>query len=57
MTTEIKTLGKLHILERLYRSGYQSDVIEPAMGKLSKFANRSLLRKQQPVYWKRADCR
>ena len=34
MTTKVNVLGKLHILETLYRSGYQSDVIERAIDKL-----------------------
>ena len=34
MTTNMNVLGKLHILETLYRSGYQSEVIERAIDKL-----------------------
>ena len=34
MKTEIDTLGKLHILEELYRSGRLSDVIDRAIDKL-----------------------
>ena len=34
MTTNMNVLGKLHILETLYRAGYQSEVIERAIDKL-----------------------
>lgn len=34
MNAEITTLGKLHILEALYRRGYQSQVIESVVDKL-----------------------
>ena len=34
MATNMNVLGKLHILEMLYRSGYQSDVIERAIDTL-----------------------
>jgi hypothetical protein len=34
MNTETATLGKIHILETLYRRGYQSQVIERTVDKL-----------------------
>ncbi len=49
MSTQVSTLDKLHLLESLYRQGYQSDVIDRTLDKAIALENAQTRQELQSI--------